>query len=156
MIEDCISKTHRVMTYAAILGGHRMGGRHPNRIDAVIPIMAIGARLRCRVDQCVVENTAEAKARYVMTNAAVDGCIWMADRLTRYLAHTVAGVTAFTNYFRTGVVWEGRRETFRSMAETTLYLGNYMAFMLTCGHSPIVAAGAYARNIRMIKAAVWF
>ena len=59
----------------------------------------------------------------------------------------MAGITAITDNGRVGVVGVGRQKTVCGMTGTTFSVGNYMAFVLTCGYSAVVATRACFSNI---------
>ena len=102
----------------------------------------------------MVENTAHAEARNAMANRTVDPCCRMAHRLTRGVATVVAGVTAFSDDIRAGVIGEGRQKTQRRMTVAAFGVGHNVAFVLARSHGAVVTAGADIGDPRMIEAAV--
>ena len=59
VIEDCVRETLSVMAQSAIVGGIRVGGRGrlTDRINTIIRVVTVLARLCYRVDDRVVEIT---------------------------------------------------------------------------------------------------
>lgn len=102
----------------------------------------------------MVEDTAHAEARNTMANRTVDPCCRMAHRLTRGIATVVAGVAAFTDDIRAGVIGEGRQKTQRRMTVTAFGVGHNVTFVLTRSHGTVVTAGAYIGDPGMIEATV--
>lgn len=154
MIENGAGESHGVMANAAIGVSGWVSEGLPERVDAVVVIVASRTRLRDRVDDGMVENAAEAEAGNGMAYTAVDGRSRMADRLPRNQPDAVARVAPIVDNVRPGVVGVGRQEAHGRMAGTALRFGDDMAFGLADRHAAIVAPGAGSGNVGVIEAAV--
>ena len=154
MVEIRAGESHGIMASAAVGARGRVCEGFPERMDAVVVIMASRTGLRDRVDDGMVENATEAKAGNVVAYTAVDGRSRMADRLSRNLSDAVARVAPIVENVGAGVVGVGRQEVHGGMTGTALRFGDDMAFGLADRHAAIVAAGAGSGNVRVIEAAV--
>ena len=108
------------MAGSTIAGGCRVWGRRcfTDRVDTIVPIVAIGARLRYRVDDPVFEKPAEAEGLYVMADTTIHGRHGMAVRLTRR-RNTVTGIAGYSraDNLRAGMVGVGIAKISRVMAQ---------------------------------------
>ena len=113
----------------------------------------------------MVENTTETEAHDVMAYVAIDVGYRMTVRLAHRRTSTISNMTGITRYTRTlhvraGMVRVSIQKTGRGMTVTAFRAGIRVATALedggrlTSGHRAIVATGASADNIRMIKATV--
>ena len=119
MIEDCVNEIFGVMAQSAIVVGRRVRGRgcFADRVDTVIPIVAFCAGLIYGVDDPVIEQTIETEGLDVMADAAIDGHVRMAVRLTGRVGAIVAGVAAEVRDNGGGVIGVGIGKISRVMAQ---------------------------------------
>ena len=125
--------------------------RHAARINTVIAIMAISARLHAGVN-AVVKYTAEIETGDVMANITINGHGRMAYGLSCRNSAVVAACTITRDV---GVVDVGILEIVRVMTGAAINIGNKMALILTNGNSAVVTRVTSPDNIGMIVAAIW-
>jgi hypothetical protein len=147
VVNEGVSKAHRVMAYTAVLSGGCVIGRHA---DCRGSVMAGGTGLGHRIENRVVETTVHLECLDAMADRAIHVRQGMILCLPSRVSAIVTGDTAI-RYI--AVVDIRRKEGVRCVTVATLTISDDVPCIHACGCGSIVTSGAGAGIGTMVEAA---
>ncbi len=131
-----------------------MSHRLADCVDTIVVVVTIGAGLRDRVDDAVIEHAAEGEGIDAVADAAIDRNRRVAYRRSHRVRAVVTGRTTDPGHGGIGVIGNGADEALRGMAGTAIAGGGHVFFMFTRHDSAVMTGIAGTGNAGVIEIAV--